>query len=499
MREWQRYDSRAYHLCNLLLQSLDQKLKSQTQATSDRTVVQKTVAERPIGIMLVIMQRLRSLEPPPASQTFLRDGHSRRQRLWAIMDITHLWDELISFASGLQGAAQATLMARRLCPFLQRFHLVANGLLSSLTTWAKSLFKLASVLLTLAQNLAENGFCKPEENSGQSVEQGTEMKADGTGVGDGQGDKDVSKDIEDESQVEGLQGQDGDPEKDRDNKREDKGESGMDVENDFEGELEDVQENDEGSGTDSEEEHEFEEKIEGLDPADPDVVDEKMWRDQNEPEGSKEVMQSQKQSKEGSDESQIAAKEDDQRRQDASGPHKRDLSSPQDNHETPDSEGDIPDTENLPNEAGAQIDDHVQEEENLDIPEGLDLELEAEAGLSDVEEGEDGSDFDRRDKERGEEVDTDRFRSESEPSIDGRMETSASDDLLDEVEKGDLPEITAKRDESLGGGQQDSKGNSNNPIDCGDAEDNGGQQMDVENQAPHLTEPLQYVDRNTSV
>jgi midasin len=474
-------------LCDGLLQSLDRRLKELGNVPSGMTVTEKEVTERPIRIMLVIMQRLQALEPSPVSQAFLRDGDSHRRRLWAILDITHLWQELLSFVSELQTAPQAALLALRLCPFLQHFHRLANGFLSSLTAWAKSLFKLASVLVSLCQNLAENGFCKPEESGDQSTQRDADMKADGTGVGEGQGDKDISKDVEDESQVEGLQSQDNEL-KDREDKGEDGDESGLEMEQDFDGELESVQESVEThSNEDSDEEtEEFDEKMDELDPADPDAVDEKMWGDHSAREDNKENMQSKESSKDDSNTSQMAAKEEDSRQQ------RQSTDIPQGNeHESPESsqgnEEDDPDTENLPNEAGAQMDDHIHEEAVLDLPEGLDLELEAEAKLSVGDD--EGEDPDHQVSE--EEVDKDGSRMESEDddglSVGGRIETGpGDDDAIDQDEAETLPEMTAKPDESIGEGQGDPQRNPNAPalVEHGatEGEDEGDRPMDVDNQ-----------------
>jgi midasin len=479
MREWQSYDSRAHHLCDALLQSLERKLKGLDQLPSGMTHVEKEVAERPIGIMLVIMQRLKTLESPPQSQSFVKEGDSRRRRLWDIFDITHLWQELLSFALEIQDAPQAALLARRLCPFLQRFHLLAHGFLSSLATWSKSLFKLASVLVTLGQNLAANGFCKPEESGDQTTQQDVDMKADGTGVGEGQGDKDISKDIEDESQVEGLQDQETRSKEDK----EDKDESGLEMDQDFDGELESVQGSDEKESNEGSEEveEEVDEKMDELDPADPDAVDEKMWGVQDAEKDDKEDLQSKESSKGESNESQMAAKEENlrQQRQDTDNEH----ASPEDDQEIPSSEGGDPDTENLPNEAGAQVDDHIQEEEVLNLPDGLDLELEAESKDPDLEADDQVSEEEGdRDKSRVESDDDD----DGELSVDGRMETSPGEDVGDQGEEDTPPEITAKPDETMGGEQKEPQGKLDAlaPIDHGAAEAGSerNQPMDVDDQ-----------------
>ena len=62
------------------------------------------------------------------------------------------------------------------------------------------------MLLTLANlgiDLSTNGFCKPQEQE----EGSDEGEGEGTGMGQGQGREDVTEEIENEGQMEGLQGE----------------------------------------------------------------------------------------------------------------------------------------------------------------------------------------------------------------------------------------------------------------------------------------------------
>jgi len=232
-----------------------------------------------------------------------------------------------------------------------------------------------------------------------------------------------------------------------------------------------------------------------LDPADPDAVDEKMWGDQGAREDNKENMQSKERSNDDSNNSQMAAKEEDsrQQRQITDTPQGNEHESPEDNQED---EEDDPDTKNLPNEAGAQMDDHIHEDAVLDLPEGLDLELEAEAKLS---VGDEGEDTDHQVSEG--ELDKDRTGMGSEDdgdlSVDGRIETGPGDDVVKEDEAEVLPEMTAKPDESMCEGQENPQRNSSAPvpIECGategEGEGEGNQPMDVDNNDSRPEEALQ--------
>ena len=136
------------------------------------------------------------------------------------------------------------------------------------------------------QTLSQQGFCQPPTSDDN--DQGGEVEVDtaGMGIGDGSGNDDVSKEIEDESQVEGLQGDDIE-DKEREGKHDN--EDAIEMNDDFEGALEDIpgagSENDVESDADNE--PDLDETLESLDDLDNSAVDEKMWGDEKGPEDSR--------------------------------------------------------------------------------------------------------------------------------------------------------------------------------------------------------------------
>ena len=67
----------------------------------------------------------------------------------------------------------------------------------------RSVCKMLLTLANLGLDLSTNGFCKPQEQE----EGSDEGEGEGTGMGQGQGREDVSEEIENEGQMEGLQGE----------------------------------------------------------------------------------------------------------------------------------------------------------------------------------------------------------------------------------------------------------------------------------------------------
>jgi midasin len=67
----------------------------------------------------------------------------------------------------------------------------------------RSVCKMLLTLANLGIDLSTNGFCKPLEQE----EGSDEGEGEGTGMGQGHGREDVTEEIENEGQMEGLQGE----------------------------------------------------------------------------------------------------------------------------------------------------------------------------------------------------------------------------------------------------------------------------------------------------
>ncbi|KAG6819694.1 hypothetical protein H0H93_009563, partial [Arthromyces matolae] len=203
---------------------------------------------------------------------------------------------------------------RRVMPFLDAYTRLARNQLAIHSQWTKAVFKLDYILCSVFTTLATQGFCQPPDTEDGGEAEGNDMKdaTGGVGIGEGSGTENVSKDIEDESQVEGLKGEDTQEERNNKDERDDKDDDALEMNEDFGGEMEDVpdDESQDGSGSDNESDAEPEEQLGGLDPSDPSAVDEKMWGDEKGPENEgEEEKDNQDHSHEQSGESEVVAKE----------------------------------------------------------------------------------------------------------------------------------------------------------------------------------------------
>ncbi|KAJ3224894.1 AAA ATPase midasin [Clydaea vesicula] len=164
-----------------------------------------------------------------------------------------------------------------LFPLLYQYTQFFQHFMNGLSSYHRELCKLQFILCSTFTNIFQKGYCLPANS--KEEEEGADEEAEGTGFAEGQGEKDVSENVEDQEEVEGLKNETqenrGVPIPEEDNAVE------MDL--DFEGELEDVnndgEDEEEGKQQDKDE---LDEQMGDLDTNDADVVDEKMWGDDNE-------------------------------------------------------------------------------------------------------------------------------------------------------------------------------------------------------------------------
>ena len=91
----------------------------------------------------------------------------------------------------------------------------AQVVVSQAVQMNRSVCKMLLTLANLGLDLSTNGFCKPMEQE----EGSDDGEGEGTGMGQGQGREDVSEEIENEGQMEGLQGEENkDPQQKKDPK-----------------------------------------------------------------------------------------------------------------------------------------------------------------------------------------------------------------------------------------------------------------------------------------
>jgi midasin len=193
---------------------------------------------------------------------------------------------LASDLSGHESTAAPAALARVL-PFVEILAESFAQAVSAHLASAKGIYKLNYVVARVLLDIAQKGFCKPQEESKDDNKDGDAGEVEGTGMGAGSGEKNVSDQITDESQVEGLQGEEEEEEEDKDKGDDDDDDDAVDMENDFDGKLEDGKEkdkdDDEASG-DEDEQDEPDDHVGDVDPLDPGAVDEKFWGDEKEEE-----------------------------------------------------------------------------------------------------------------------------------------------------------------------------------------------------------------------
>ncbi|KAG8968031.1 hypothetical protein FRB90_010843, partial [Tulasnella sp. 427] len=305
-------------------------------------------------------------------------------------------------------------------PYLQQYALVVDAHLEELARWCKALYKLAYISCSVLRTVADKGFCKPPDTEeGEGEAKGEGKLEEGTGLGEGTGLKNVSEEIEDESQVEGLRG-----EEDEEQQKRNEGQDGEDededkaieMKDDFGGEMEDVDDRDKGEKDEDEDEDEDEptpeDQVGNLDPLDPNAVDEKMWGEKGGPEDQqqndeRDQDQAPPQDQEGGETEMTAREEDDRRK-----PQPKDQNQStkdQGPEETkPDEEGEEeegPDLDAPAPDLGAKMDEHVPEGDVLDLPE--DMDIGGDDGQDEDGQGEDDAEMDLGDLE-GDEEDVDK-------------------------------------------------------------------------------------------
>jgi midasin len=274
----------------------------------------------------------------------------------------------------------------RIIPFVLRYEQFVRNQLSMLVNWTESIFRLEHVVCSVALTVATKGFCKPPdgEEVGEDGDAGEAMG--GVGLGEGTGTENVSKEIEDESQVEGLQGEQDTAEQQQREKGEEDGKDAIEMGQDFEGEMEDAPDAGEEDGEDGEEDGEEgpEDKVGDLDPLDPSAVDEKLWGDEKGPEGKDDGGKTKDdRSKEQGADSEMVAKEKDNLEENERGEKGQEQSSAREPEDASMEEGGGDDEmgEADPAGEGAPVDDFVQDANTLDLPDELDI------GREDKEDG----------------------------------------------------------------------------------------------------------------
>ncbi|KAG5638685.1 hypothetical protein H0H81_011065 [Sphagnurus paluster] len=360
--------------------------------SSNSTATSREAIEALINSFLVTVQNFVSkcpeLGPDPEDES-KEDNQYILQDFKVIRDLTQLLN-IDAIASRLDDALLHIVQApdnreqnlRRILPFLGAYLNLAKDQLVTHIQWTKAIFKLDFVLCSVIGTLSKQGFCQPPETDENDEGGDASDATGGVGLGEGSGTENVSKEIEDESQVEGLKGDDMQQEREKRGEKDDG--DAIEMGNDFGGEMEDVPDSESQDGGDDsgdESDEGPDEQIGDLDPSDPSAVDEKMWGDEKGPEdGKPDEKTDQDRSQENSGDSEVVAKEGQEKKKqrekenagNGKGAADEKPSSAEDEQmpETPEEEGE--DTTN-PDASGAPMDDFVQDANTLDLPDNMDL------------------------------------------------------------------------------------------------------------------------------
>ena len=327
---------------------------------------------------------------------YIRDGSNFLCKVSDALGLDSVLDGLERLISDLPHAPEDVIRTclDRVLPFLDQYAWLARSHIENQASWTRALFKLNHIICSIALTVAKDGFCQPkdvEESGGDAGGDGKEM-VDGSGMGEGTGQENVSKDIQDESQVEGLQGDDA--EKDEKVERAEEG-NAIEMSEDFGGELQDVPEDDEGEGEEDEDEGsevDAEERQEQLDASDENAVDEKLWGDEQGPDSEQSGKTDKDHSTQNAGQSDVIAKEDEStaKSNDKDKEAEQEEKSDQPREDVVEDEVAEEVGQDEPNgPEGAPLDEHMQDADTLDLPETLQLEEDQagrEEGTGDIED-----------------------------------------------------------------------------------------------------------------
>lgn len=391
-----------------------------------------------IQALLVVAQRVQGRtsgtgDPESDDRLHIPTGFAQQRvrlhslRIPEVTEKTYSLTDSIAVELSARGSCStAPLCLARVVPFIE---ILADSLAQTVIADAftvKSVYKLGYVFGRVMLDLAQDGFCKPSEGSDTNKGGQDGDATEGTGMGTGTGDKNVSSEIEEEGQIEGLQGEQEEEAEGETGEKEDEDDA-MSMDEDFEGAMGEGKEKDEQDGSkEGSEDDEHDEHVRDVDPLDPGAVDEKFWGKEEETEDDQngdEDLANEK-TKDSGGQTDLSAKE-----------IEAGISSKQKENEADEAENPVQDTqhnisdnenhadeiEDLDNEG----EDHPagQDQSEVVIPEGDKLDLPEDIELEPDEHDEPAKDSDE-DVRLSEGEDDER----SDGSVGGNVDKASQDD-----------------------------------------------------------------------
>ncbi|WVF69714.1 hypothetical protein IAT40_004493 [Kwoniella sp. CBS 6097] len=421
-----------------------------TEQVSPRTWVK---SDELIQALLVVAQQVKA----PVQLELAEDEHphvptemKEKRGFSASLHLSDVINRVTTFAEELSSHNGASTAAAdclsRMTPFLQSYAETFAQSLSAHIHTVKSAYKLSYVVGRVMLDLAQKGYCKPSEQSDDGGDGEDGDAVEGSGMGAGTGDKNVSSEIKEESQVEGLQGEEEEEEEQEKQGGEDDDDDAFSMDEDFEGKMEEGKEKEDGESGDESEEEDHDEHVGDVDPLDPGAVDEKFWGDEKEEEkegGGEELMDQKTQEEQG--ESEMTAKEKDskeskdkkdEKEQKPDDGQEGEQQGPEgkQEEETGGQEGDEIEEEPTAEEGEQEGEDEVpaaQDQQEVAVPEGDKLDLPEDLNFDD--DGEDEG-------ENGEDLDDSMSMNGGEDEDDGPDEGEGSDIDMGNDEEGDMVE-----------------------------------------------------------
>ncbi|KAF7308632.1 Midasin [Mycena chlorophos] len=437
-----------------------------------------------IDLLLVHVQSLVPTSPAPDIEDAQQDRyiqtsyHAMRNmtQLLKLGQTTECLDQVI-LQLAVHGGAHIASRIQRFLPFLELYLQLAENQVIAHCEWTKALFKLDLVLCSIASTIAKDGFCQPPEGDADNSGGQTADASGGVGLGAGEGSENVSKEIEEESQVEGLKGDD-ENDGPQDHGADD---DAIEMDEDIGGQLEDVpdegkeeeeKENEDGSEADPEE------QLGDLDASDPSAVDEKLWGDEKGPEDSsqKDDKTNKDHSEQQSGDSEVVAKEGEQQPKSKDKKEEGEQASepPSTEPENDVNDGGIEDEDEQPDVSGAPMQDYMQDADTLDLPDDIDFGNDQEEPTADQEMEDDGpdddeamDDQDQADHETPHEPESmpENAPSENDPEdTDVQMQTAEQEPAEESPEDKDPDSAVAQPDVTAGDGDGDPNEQTGDPV-----------------------------------
>ncbi|KAF4099466.1 hypothetical protein G5714_019592 [Onychostoma macrolepis] len=339
----------------------------------------------------------------------------------------------------LQELKEACRGVVRLEPMLCLYSELVRYYLAVMMGAHRTTGKLLSVLANIFTELAQKGFCLPQELMGGGDGEGATEFHDyeGGGIGEGEGVKDVSDKIENEDQVEDTFQEGQDKKEEEQNKQDIKEEdNAIEMSDDFDGKMHDgtdLEPGEDEEDSDKEEDEELDKKMGDLGDGQTDTLDERMWGDDEDDEDDGDS-DKEEESGPGMDqgESELVAKDDNMDAGESNKDKNQDKDHPKDEEEKEKIHEQLDEREFDENEVdpyhGKQ--EKAAETDAMDLPDDLNLD---EDGKDEEGEGE-------GDEENPFDIDDKLMEVDENKEEEKNGSEEGGDEMTDEQQEGQIEE-----------------------------------------------------------